>query len=455
MIASLERCGSVPIQLRVEPQFSNEILERVLLHGNVIASLTVDHHPEQLSQLQRLFALSSSSVERLHVYSEQSTVRGTIYQGVPQIGQDFPSLHELFVSRNFVPVDKLITPNLVHLALEHTADVHTVKLQSILDMLRGCPLLETLLLDYSVLTVLGLDRGCSPVRLPKLRTIEVGGSEVQSGLITYLRFAPNVQVGFRTIRTDDLCGNIPRMVQDSVQNVLTKVGVRRIILASAKHSMGHILLRIRFEGLQGSLEMTTRAIHNPAQPQDILLGPRGVIPSYSSHTENATELQVVGCFFHTDRGLDRVNAAMPNINTISFSGCGGPHVYKLLTSGNASSPPFPCLERVMVFGPESGLEKMARGRRDLGVPLKTLVIGRGHGDLKYTPLGDYTTLRELVGDLRTGCPVETLGWETGNEILSRWTTISDSVMVSLVRNVTVLCLTTLSIAPLSSITLLV
>lgn len=77
------------------------------------------------------------------------------------------------------------------------------------------------------------------------------------------------------------------------------------------------------------------------------------------------------------------------------------------------------------------------------MPLKTLAIGRGHGDFEYEPLEDYTALGGLVGDLRTGCPVEMWWWDTENEILRRWSAISASVMVSLGWNVILLCLTTL------------
>jgi len=61
---------------------------------------------------------------------------------------------------------------------------------------------------------------------------------------------------------------------------------------------------------------------------------------------------------------------------------------------------------------------MARTRRDRGVPLKTLVVGRLPRE--YDHLEDYTAPEEFVDDLRIGCPTEILGWGTGNEVLSVW-----------------------------------
>ena len=63
-----------------------------------------------------------------------------------------------------------------------------------------------------------------------------------------------------------------------------------------------------------------------------------------------------------------------------------------------------------------------KGRRDYGVPLKTLVVGRGPRRFEYEHLEDYTVLGELVGDLRIGCSTEVLEWGTENEILNIWST---------------------------------
>ena len=75
----------------------------------------------------------------------------------------------------------------------------------------------------------------------------------------------------------------------------------------------------------------------------------------------------------------------------------------------------------MVLGNESRLEEMAKNRRDVGVPLKTLVLGRDPG-FNYDHLEDYSALKELVGDLRVGCPVAIVEWGAGRRIVDVWST---------------------------------
>ena len=60
-----------------------------------------------------------------------------------------------------------------------------------------------------------------------------------------------------------------------------------------------------------------------------------------------------------------------------------------LTPTDPSSLPFPHLERIMVSGQESGLREMAKARRDFGVPLKTVGIGRGPRGSKCGHPEDY------------------------------------------------------------------
>ena len=89
----------------------------------------------------------------------------------------------------------------------------------------------------------------------------------------------------------------------------------------------------------------------------------------------------------------------------------------------------------MVLGSESELRGIVETRRDLGVPLKTLVVGRlpesivydleNYTELEefeYDLLEDYTELEEFVEDLRAEYPAEVLDWGTGNEILNVWST---------------------------------
>lgn len=52
-------------------------------------------------------------------------------------------------------------------------------------------------------------------------------------------------------------------------------------------------------------------------------------------------------------------------------------LFVILAPKGTSSPPFPHLERVMVLGLEAGSEEVTGRKKNLGVPLKTLVLGRG------------------------------------------------------------------------------
>ena len=72
---------------------------------------------------------------------------------------------------------------------------------------------------------------------------------------------------------------------------------------------------------------------------------------------------------------------------------------------------------------------MARNRRDLGVPLKTLILGRDPDGSNHDRLEDYATLGRLV-DLRVGCPVEIVEWGAGNEILDVWSAAGAPSVVS-------------------------
>ena len=426
--ASLERCGPLPIQLRLEPPFQSAILEDVLPHGNKVLSLTANHSPSWISQLQPLFAFSRPSVERLLLYSDDLWGTEPKEQVICEMWQDFPLLRELLVRSHCVPIGRFTTPNLVHLALEYTGSFYqNVTVQTILDALRGCPLLETLLLDYAIPIPSVAAHGHSPVHLPRLRCIEVGSCEVQSGLITHLDFPPDVAAGFRLMYPSHLWGQIPDLILYSVQHVLRRIRIRCITLATCLEREEYC---IRFEGLRGSLEITT--VHTPdgRLQIDLLFGPEGVLFSHSPDIENVTEIHVVGCPFDTGPGLDHVKVAMPNVDTISFFECDAPRAFELLTSENLSLLPFPRLERVMVLGEEFGLEDMARRRRDLGVPLKTLVIGRDLEGLEYDHTGDYAALGELVDDLRVECPVEILGWGSGNKIIDFWSEAATPSFVS-------------------------
>ena len=372
-----------------------------------------------MRHLQQLFVYSRPSVERLRIYFE--TIRGwrNDEQSVHEIWQDLPSLRELFVHRYSIPIDQLNAPNLAHLALEHTGYGREVTVQSILDTLRGCPLLETLLITHSCVSQDPI-YDYSPVCLPMLRSIELGSYEVRCGLILYLQFPPDVKVGFRAMLLKDIYGDVPLVVMAPVQHVLGRIDIRCITLAASPHHEGGAKLLVRFEGLGGSLEISTCGVYTRTEPQNVLFDPRGVLFSHSPRIENVRELHLIGCSFKDGQGFYHLNAAMPELVSISFFRCKGSNLLGLLARANPSSPPFPQLENITVLGSESGLRRIAKIRRDRGVPLKTVVVGRGPMRSEYNYLEDYAELGELVGDLRVGCPTEILKWGTGNEISDVW-----------------------------------
>ena len=429
-IASLERCGPLPIQLRLEKPLPSEVLEKILLHGNKIASLNVNHDAYDITQLPRLFAFSRPSVERLILYTDYFRSRRPEYHAMRDVWQDFPLLRKLFVAVHSISVDRLTAPNLLHLVLEGTGCQQNVTAQTILDMLRRFPLLETLLLNYEE-EFRDYDNPVhgDSVRLPHLRRIEVGPWEVHSGLITHLDLPPDVVAGFQSMHPRDVKGRVPDVILDSMRHVLRRVKIRSITLAAYRSKE----FLIRFEGLRGSLEITVSGMFVTRTDLADILGARGVVFSHSSHIEDVTEMHIVNCAFETYQGLEHVKTAMPNVETISFFRCMGAHPFALLASENTSSSPFPRLERVMVLGCEPGLEEMVRNRRDLGVPLKTLVLGRNPGGFNYDCLEDDATLEGLVDNLQVRCPVEIVEWGVGNEIVDVWSAAGAPSVVSFKR----------------------
>jgi len=209
-----------------------------------------------------------------------------------------------------------------------------------------------------------------------------------------------------------------------MQHVLKRIDIRSITLAVGSldpHGSGWLL--IRFEGPSGSLEITPYRPSTDIGIWEAFFGPNGVLFSHSPRVENVRELHITGCYFEGGRELHHIHAAMPNLVSISFFRCDGPHLFGLLTPTNPSSPPFPRLERVMVLGPELGLIKMAKARRDCGIPLKTLVVGQGPRRFEYDHLEDYTALGELVDNLHIHCPTEVLEWGSENENLNIWSSV--------------------------------
>ena len=403
-ISSLERCGSLPIQLRLEQPYSNAALEDVLLRENNIVSLTVEHRLDKAPPSHQLLMSSRPYLERLHLYYIQNPGNGTFLKtAMPEGWQDLPSPRELFISQYSLPIDQLEAPNLTHLALQSTGRWENLTVQKVLDMLRRSPLLETLLLGSS--------------------GIEVDEDELLSGLINYLDFPKNIAAGFRTMHWTELWGNsASSVVTAAIKHVLKRIDIDCITLAVVVDRLGTLELLVRFEGPQGSLEINAGGIDSTVLPD--LFGPQGILFSIQS----VRKLHIFNCHFDDSQEL---RAAMPNVVSISFFNCPGHLISELLAPSNTSSPPFPHLERVMFLGHESGLEGMARGRRDLGVLLKTLVIGRAPKYTEYKPLEDYEVLESLVDDLQVGCPAQVLNWGARNEIVSIWSGVTVPGKVSL------------------------
>ena len=433
MIASLERCRSLPIQLRVERPFSDVVLDDILLHGKKVVSLTVNHRPYEVPRLHQLLTSSGPHLERLHICVQSLWGQVTQEPTMDEVWKGLPSLRKLFVNRYSFPVDQLAAPNLIHLALDHAGHGQNVTVETILDMLRQFPLLETLLLAYSEILPTRTAHDHSQLCLPHLRSIEVGTHEIRCGLVTHLDFPKNITAGFRVMRLSDTLGDIPPAVTAAMQHVLGRIDIDRITLAMAPNlrAKGNMKLLVRLEGPQDSLEMNIGSIRPAKLPA--LFGPHGVLFPHKSRFEDVKELHIINCSLDDIQELHPLTVAMPNVVSISFSNCSGTHMSELLAPSHPSSPPFPHLERVMVLGGESGLEGMARRRRELGVRLKALFIGPGPEPSRRGRRGDYTMLKGLVDELQVGCPVQTLEWGARNEIANVWSTVIAPGQVSPMR----------------------
>ena len=425
-IAGLERCKSMPIHLAFCRESSSVALEKVLLHGNKITSLTINHRLDRIPLLHELFTSSRPSVERLYVRCQKRS-GWRPNERTAHVWQDLPSLRELFVCQYSIPIDQLTAPNLVHLALEEAGFRREVTVHSILDALRGCPRLETLFISHSHVTQ-DPTRDPSPVSLPHLRSIELGADEVRSGLMAHLRLPSNIAAGFRMLPTTEIYDDVPPTVLATIQHVLGRINIYCITFAAPPHPEEDFDLLVRFEGSGASLEITTYA-ETYEEVRAIFFGRRGVLFSHSPRIENVRELHIIGCRFVDGQALDHVSAAMPNVASISFFHCREPQIF-LLPPASLPPPPFPHLGCIMVLGPVSGLRGMTNTRRDAGVPLKTLVVGRGFEGFEYDHLEDHPLLGEFVDELHIECPTEVLEWGTENEILNIWSTVGIPAPVS-------------------------
>ena len=418
-IVGLERCKSAPIQLKFDQQSSTLALENILLHENKIASLAIHHEAGKMPPLHKLFTLPIPSVERFHIYSYGPGQEGG-ERKMTDILQDFLSLRELFARRFPVPIGQFAAPNLVHLALENVGEEQYITVRSILDTLRGCPLLETVLIILWSGDPQETTLDYSSVSLPNLHSIELGSYEVRSGLITYLLFPRTVAVGFRSLGAYDVCGyDVPPVVLASSRHVLGRMDIHTVVLAIvAPRCDGYLQALIRFEGVVGSLEMTFRSWF---MGEGTIFCGHGVLFSFAPCLVNVKELQLAECYIEPIVDVNHLVTAMPNLTSICFFHCvwlEGDSVFRLISpNDDHQSPPFPRLESLTVLEPGPGLIKIAQRRKECGVPLRTVVIGPD--PLLYTP-EQIAELRVFVDDVRVEIPPDISEWSTGNKILDTW-----------------------------------
>lgn len=436
--AGLERRRSMPIQLEFDPESSVEALENVLLHGSEIISLTINHDTDWMPPLNSLFVSPMPSVKQLHIYSCGTQGQGGDGREAGAFWQGLSSLRELFVCRlpfpirRFpIPIGQFATPNLVHLVLENVREGQEITIKSILDTLRGSPLLETILIIHTGAPPQETTLDHSPISLLNLRTIELGVYEIHSRLITHLRFPPMVAVGFRSLEGSDISGsNIPSDVMASSRHVLGAIDICTVILAVAAPRLGGDLQSlVRFEGADGSLEITFQLWC--MGEVSTLFGDDGVLFSLTPHLNDVRELQIAECYIPSVLNVDHLSAAMPNLASIQFFHCEydeGSTMFRLVSgSGSNPWPPFPHLKRLTVLEPGPGLIEACQERKQRGLPLHAVIIGPEPG--LYTP-EQIAELRECVNNVRVEIPLGISEWSVGNRVLDTWSGISIPGLVS-------------------------
>ena len=318
-------------------------MENVLLHENKIASLPAQNDVHRTPLLCQLSASSTGDNPWSgYTHIPKNVIGGELKSKQREVWKGFPSLCELFISQHVIKfIDRLSTPNLVHLTLE-------------------------LLVTNS-----WINQDRSPFLY--LCNIELSVGEVRSGLETHLQFLQHVAADFRmlSVIVTDAHGNVSPPTITAVQYMLRRTNVYSITLTIPSDSQSPLYLLIRFEGPQGSLE-TTIYCADHARFQNVLFGSGGVAPSLSRRIDSVRELRIAGCSFDDDQGLDHQGGhAEPRL-----------HIHRLRGTSRSSQPtpllpPFQHLERIMVLGSELGLGGVARARRDCGVPLTTVIIRQG------------------------------------------------------------------------------
>ena len=434
-LAGLERCKSLPIRIEFEADSSIGALESVILHGNEIISLTINHDYYWMPPLHKLFPSPMAYLEQLHIHSGGTPREAGEGQTAGSIWQDFPFLRELFVRQLYVPIGQFATPNLVHLILEKTWEGEKITTKSVLDMLCGSPLLETVLIANPRAPLRDIPIDHAPASLPNLRSIELGMHEVCSGLVPYLRFPPTAAVGFRSLKSSDVSGyEIPPKIMASSRYVLGGMDICTVILALAATSQ----YLVRFEGVEGSLEITFQ--HTYSWEVSTVFDSDGVLFSFSPRLNGVRELQFAG-YYISCLDVGRLAVAMPNLASIYFFHCECDEEDSIfgIVSGSSDhqSPPFPHLKRLTVLEPGPGLIEVCRERKKWGVPFQTVVIGSK--PCPYTP-EQIAELGEFVGDVRVETPPGISEWSVGNRIFDMWSGLYFPRLVSSTPNLIIIIL---------------
>ena len=416
-IIGLERLQSIPLLLKLNRNFSANALNAVLDHGCKIASVIADISPSQIRSFHR--GLAISSVEELvlivHDNEHPDWEEGDAMTAGVEGG--FTLMRKLFVSGCLLPINRITATNLIHLSLE-VFHFSLITAQPVLDLLRGCLLLETVLIN--IISKAGSRhalRSRNPVTLPKLHSIELGEFEVRSGLITHLRFPPGVAVGFQ-----DMAFNRATWPCESIQHVLATTNVESVTVSHIRHSAytGDDFYLLRFEGSEGTLEVTISGSghRSSCDPGELLL-------SHSLRLENVKTLRIMDCFGGDI--LERLGPVMPNLISTQFIGRNLPTSITALTPAMDGSPKFPHLKHIAGLSVGPRLVYLVRSRKQIGVPLSCLDVNDGADNWSVTEycrredaLGYIAQLKEMVEDVKVWkCGYLPERW-TNNAILDVW-----------------------------------
>ena len=412
-IIGLERIQSTPLRLKLNRNFSIAALKAALAHGK-ITSVFADILPWQVRAYLRRLAGPSVKEFVISISEDETQAQDT----TPVILEGgFMSMRKLFVSGCPLSINRITASNLIHLSLEFM-DMSMTTALPVLDLLRGCSLLETALI---YIAPAGSSQHAlqppTPVTLPKLHALELGDFMVCSGLIIHLRFPPGVTVGFRDIKLDGTTWPC-----EPTQHVLVATSIESVTISHIRHSAYTMYdsYLLRFEGPEGSLEVSNSesGYRSSCDPGELLLSP-------SLRLENVKTLRIMDCF---DRHiLEKLGSVMPNLISIQFIGRNLPMSVLSQTPMGGSPVQFPYLKHIVGLSAGPSLVNLARSRKRMGVPLSSLDVNDGADDwsrtgdcLKEDMPGYAAELKEIVEDVKVWkCGYLPERW-TNNAILDVW-----------------------------------